>query len=82
MSGNAIVLVPVSECIFDRFYSHLIDTLGAEEFLGPMNMLLVLLSRPQSGKATSKNAGDISYLIKSVSERFPVETVLQVRLRP
>lgn len=41
-------------------------------------MLLVLLSGPQSGKITSKNASDIVYLIKSVADRFPVETVLRV----
>lgn len=65
----------VNDC---SFFSHLIDTLGAEDFLGPMNMLLVLLSQPQSGKKTSKNASDIAFLIKSVTERFPVETVLRV----
>lgn len=43
-----------------------------------MNMLLVLLSQPQNGRKISKNAADIAFLIKSVTDRFPVETVLRV----
>ncbi|KAJ9106770.1 hypothetical protein QFC19_003083 [Naganishia cerealis] len=58
------------------FFSHLVETLGAEDFLGPMNMLLVQLSSVQSGKSSSRNLADLTFLIKSLSDRFPVYTVL------
>lgn len=67
----------IQALIWDSFFVHLVKSLGAEDYLAPVSMLLVDRSTTKAGRGGA-SVGQAMELPQSVAAAFDTDTKLDV----